>query len=181
MSQSTESTGPESLENEVSGSTAAPETENSASADEINYRERYMYLAAEFENTKKRFERDRLNTLKFANQDLMKDLISSLDLFDLTLTALRPDQDPKIKNIVVGIDMVQKQLLDAMKKHGLEKVNALGQAFDPNLHEAMDQEVNDQVPEGQVLREHCAAYLLAGRLLRAAKVVVARAPTASTK
>ena len=102
----------------------------------------------------------------------MRDIVASIDLFELTVNALANDPDVKVKNVVIGLEMVRKQMVDTLSRHGLEKIASLNKPFDPNLHEAVAQEQSNDVAENTVIREHQAGYLLNGRLLRAAKVVV---------
>jgi molecular chaperone GrpE len=147
-------------------------TEIEAKAEDP-YKDKYYYLAAEFQNTQKRFEREKVNMIKFGNENILKDIISVVDTFELTLSALKPDQDPKVKNIVVGLDMVNKQLMDVLRRYGLQKVETLGKEFDPNFSEAVAQEFKDGAKENEILSELQSGYTLNGRLLRAAKVTVA--------
>lgn len=135
---------------------------------------KYYYLAAELENTRKRFEREKENLLKFGNEKLLKSLLEVVDNLDRTVDSIKDDEDEKVKNIVVGIEMVQKQFLDSLGKFGLEEVKALGEIFDPNFHEAMAQNEDENAKEGEVLVEYQKGYILNGRLLRPSKVVVAK-------
>jgi molecular chaperone GrpE len=138
------------------------------------YKEKYYYLAAEYENALKRFEREKSNIVKFGSENILRDVLGSIDLFELTVNALVNEQDAKIKNITVGLEMIRKQMIDSLSRHGLERVSALNSPFDPNLHEAVAQEVKADVAENTVIKEHQAGYKLNGRLLRAAKVVVSK-------
>lgn len=133
---------------------------------------KYAYLAAELDNTQKRFERERENLLKYGSEKILKEMLEVVDNFERTVDAISSDEDEKVKNIVVGIEMVKKQLLDGLKKFGLEEVKALGEAFDPNFHEAVAQETVDGAKEEEITKEYQKGYTLNGRLLRASKVVV---------
>lgn len=150
------------------------QTDNSELLENQKYKEKYYYLAAEYENALKRFEREKSNIIKFGAENILKDVLSSIDLFELTVQALVHDQDPKIKNILVGLEMIRKQMVDNLSKHGLERITSLNALFDPNFHEAVAQEINAEVVENTVIKEHQAGYKLNGRLLRAAKVVVSK-------
>ncbi len=141
--------------------------------EEIDYKEKYFYLAAEYENFRKRMERERENTLKYGNEKVLSDLLEVVDTFERTIDMLRPDEDEKVKNLVVGLDMVNKLFLDKLDKHGLTPVESLGKDFDPNFHEAMAQEYMEGKKPNEVIKEFQKGYILNGRLLRAAKVVVA--------
>lgn len=141
--------------------------------EEIDYKAKYFYIAAEMDNYRKRMEREKDNLIKYGNERVLSDLIQIIDNFDRTIEMLKPDQDPKIKNIVTGIDMVQKQFIETLGKHGLTPVESIGKIFDPNFHEALAQEYVEGVKPNEIIKEFQKGYTLNGRLLRAAKVVVA--------
>ena len=141
--------------------------------EEIDYKAKYFYIAAEMDNYRKRMEREKENLIKFGNERVLSDLIQVVDNFERTIEMLKHDQDPKIKNIVVGMDMVTKQFLDTLSKHGMTVVQSVGKDFDPHLHEAMAQEYVEGAKPNQIVKEFQKGYSLNGRLLRAAKVVVA--------
>jgi molecular chaperone GrpE len=136
------------------------------------FKQRYYYLAAEFENYKKRVEKEKESLVKFGYEKILMDLLGVIDNFERTLEVLKKSEDEKSKNIVVGIDMIQKQLLAQLKKYGLEVVNAVGKEFDPNLHEAVSKAVKNDCDEETVLEEYQKGYTLHQRLLRPSKVVV---------
>lgn len=156
---------------ETEGQAQTPEVE--AKKEEIDFKAKYYYVAAEMDNYRKRMEREKENLLKYGNEKVLSDLLQVVDNFERTIEMLKHDQDPKIKNIVVGIDMVQKQFLDTLSKHGLTPVQTIGKDFDPNFHEALAQEYVEGAKPNQVVKEFQKGYTLNGRLLRAAKVVVA--------
>jgi molecular chaperone GrpE len=160
---------------EAQAKDAAEETpgQPEAKKDEIDFKAKYYYLAAEMDNYKKRVERERENLVKFGNERVLSDLLQVVDNFERTIDMLKHDEDPKIKNIVVGMDMVTKQFIDTLAKHGLTPVAAIGKEFDPHLHEAMAQEYVEGAKPNHVVKEFQKGYSLNGRLLRAAKVVVA--------
>ncbi len=159
---------------EVEGKTEPGEEkkEDSKVESEDNYKEKYFYLAAEMENLKKRLEREKSQVIKFGSENILRDLIQVLDTFELTKNALAQDEDEKVKNIFLGLEMVSKQFVDALKNHGLEKIEALGKTFDPNFHEAIAKEKDEEKEEMTILKEHQSGYALNGRVLRASKVVV---------
>jgi len=141
--------------------------------DEVDYKAKYYYIAAEMDNYRKRMEREKENLLKFGTEKVLTDLIQVVDNFERTIDMLKGDQDSKVKNIVVGLDMVKKQFVDSLAKHGLTEVESLGKDFDPNFHEAMAQEYVEGKKPNEIVKEFMKGYSLNGRLLRAAKVVVA--------
>lgn len=140
--------------------------------EENDFKSRFFYLAAETENMKKRFEREKDNLVKYGNEKILGDLIEVLDNFERTVDALRKDQDSKIQNILVGIDMVTKQFTKVLGKHGLEAVEAVGKEFDPNFHEAVAEREVEGKKDQEILEEYQKGYVLNGRLLRPSRVVV---------
>lgn len=138
-----------------------------------DFKAKYYYLAAEVENMRKRFEREKESLLKYGNEKILSSLISVVDNFDLTVNALKNDNDDKVQNIVKGIDMIRLQFLDILKQNGLTQVESLGKIFDPNFHEAVAQAPAPGKADQEIINEYQRGYLLNGRLLRAPKVVVA--------
>lgn len=163
---------PETEEKKAEGE-AQPQVKEEPKKEEIDYKAKYLYIAAEMENFRRRMERERENDLKFGNQKILTDLIQVIDNFDRTVDMLRNDEDPKVKNIVTGLNMVTKQFLDTLSKHGLTPIESVGKDFDPNFHEALAQEYQEGKRPNEVIKEFQKGYSLNGRVVRAAKVVVA--------
>lgn len=172
------------VENEVESEEIVPESdvkdvvEEEVRAGETlkegpDFKAKYYYLAAEVENMRKRFEREKENILKFGSEKILSNLITVVDNFDLTVNAIKNDNDEKVQNIVKGIDMVRSQFLDILKQNGLITVESLGKVFDPNFHEAVAQTPAEGKQNQEIITEYQKGYVLNGRLLRAAKVVVA--------
>ncbi|HYQ81020.1 MAG TPA: nucleotide exchange factor GrpE [Anaeromyxobacteraceae bacterium] len=134
--------------------------------------DRFLRAAADLENYKKRAARERDEAQKFANERLLKDLIPVLDNLERALLAA-PEGDPLAK----GVRLVLRAFEEALGRHGIKAFGALGQPFDPRLHEAVMQVVasGDQVP-GTVVLQHGRGFLLNDRLVRPAMVGVAVAP-----
>jgi molecular chaperone GrpE len=153
-----------------------PETEKASQEEpkkeEVDYKNRYFYLAAEMDNLKKRMEREKTNLIKFGNESILSDLVEVVDNFDRTIEMLRSDQDEKMKNIVTGLDMVKKQFVDVLGKSGLTAIESIGKTFDPNFHEAIAQEYVEGKKPNEVIKEYQKGYVLNGRLLRASKVIL---------
>lgn len=141
--------------------------------EEVDFKAKYFYIAAEMDNYRKRMEREKENLVKYGNERVLSDLIQVMDNFHRTIDMLKNDEDTKIKNIVSGLQMVEKLFMDTLGKHGLTPVESVGQEFDPHLHEAMAQEYVEGVKPNHVTKEFQKGYSLNGRLIRAAKVVVA--------
>ena len=153
---------------------SASETSPQKAQEEVDFKQKYYYLAAEMENMRKRFDREKQNLLKFGNERILSDLIEVIDNLDRTLDALEGEVDSKIKNIVVGVDMVRKQFIETLKNNGVERIEALGEKFDPNFHEAMSQQPADDKEEDTIINEFQKGYMLNGRLLRPSKVIVVK-------
>lgn len=141
--------------------------------EEVDYKAKFFYVAAEMENLRKRMEREKEQTLKYGQEKILSDMIDVMDNFERTVEMLKFDQDQKVKNIVFGLDMVKKIFTDAMSKHGLVALESVGKDFDPNFHEAMSQEYAEGKRPNEIIKEFQRGYTLNGRLIRAAKVVVA--------
>ncbi|MGI6344442.1 MAG: nucleotide exchange factor GrpE [Bacillota bacterium] len=133
--------------------------------EELN--RRYIRLQADFDNYRKRTLREREEQSVLAELALLENLLPVLDNFERAL-ANCPSDDPWVE----GVLLVQRQLLDILKRCGLEPIECLHQPFDPNLHEAVQREESSEVPDGTVLRELKTGYLYKGRLLRASVVIV---------
>ncbi|MEO0454151.1 MAG: nucleotide exchange factor GrpE, partial [Verrucomicrobiota bacterium] len=134
-------------------------------------KEKLLRLQAEFDNSRKRLERDKSEMIRYANESMLEDLLPVIDNFHLGLQAAEQGHDAKA--IVMGMNMVQKQLEQFLSEHGVEEVNAEGAEFDHNLHEAVKQEPSDTHQEGQVISQQRKGYKLRDRLLRPALVIVA--------
>ncbi|MEI6633377.1 MAG: nucleotide exchange factor GrpE [Chlamydiota bacterium] len=146
--------------------------EKAAKADE--YFDRLLRTAADLENYKKRAERERSDLLKFGQEELMGELIVVLDNFGRALDSA--GNSAAAKGMADGVSLIRKQLLTVLDKFGLRPVEAVGQKFNPELHEAVAQVETDAQPEGTVVGEQLRGYTLNGRLLRPAVVTVAAPP-----
>lgn len=149
-------------------------TDAKAQKEAEEWKEKYFYIAAEFQNAQKRFEREKENLLKFGSEKILKNLVSVIDNFDRTFDAIKNDEDEKIKNIANGIQMIQKMFIDTLEKEGLKKLNSLGEMFDPNFHEALSQMPAEGKKENEIIQVFEEGYELNGRLIRAAKVILAK-------
>jgi molecular chaperone GrpE len=144
-----------------------------AKKEEVDYKAKYFYVAAEMDNYRKRMEREKENLLKYGNERILNDLVQVIDNFDRTIEMLKSDDDPKVKNILTGLQMVSKQFLDTLGKHGMTPIESIGKDFDPNFHEALAQEYMEGKRPNEIIKEFQKGYILNGRVIRAAKVVVA--------
>lgn len=130
-----------------------------------------MRVAADFENYKRRQEREKEEMAKYAGQQVVANLLPVIDNFERALQA-ESGQDPA--SFVEGIRMIQKQLVDVLSKANVSVVEAKGQPFNPEFHEAIASEVNDEVEDETVLEEFQKGYIMHGRLIRPAIVKVSK-------
>jgi len=139
-----------------------------------DFKEKYFYLAAEMQNMQRRFDKEKESLLKFGSEKILKDLLEVVDNFERTLGFIKNDEDEKIKNIVVGIEMITDQMLKTLEKHGLKQVDAMGKEFDPNFHEAITTETKEDSDDEVITLVHQNGYTLNERLLRPAKVTIVK-------
>ena len=139
----------------------------------------YLRERADLENARKRHQRDKEDALRFANDRLLKEIIPVLDNLERAVDhADQADQaDDDNQGLLEGVNMTINQFRKALENFGVKPINAIGENFDPNLHQAMGQvETIEQAPN-TVVTEFQKGYLLHDRLLRPAMVMVAKAPT----
>jgi len=149
---------------------SAPEVDFQAEA--ARFKDLALRAQADLDNYRKRAVREKADAINYANTALLEKLLPILDNFELGLEAAR--SAPDAASIVQGMAMVEKQLQDFLRSHGVEPVTSIGQPFDPNHHEAVAQEHSADVPEGGVIRQMRKGYKLKDRLLRASSVVVSK-------
>ncbi|MFP6858596.1 MAG: nucleotide exchange factor GrpE [Roseibacillus sp.] len=140
------------------------------------WKERAIRAAADLDNFRKRMAREKSESLRYANQALLEELLPVLDNFEMGLQAAAAESD---STIFRGMEMVKKQLDEFLRGQGVEEIPAEGQVFDPNLHEAVAQEECSETEEGAVLRVIRRGFKRHDRLLRPASVVVAKSPAES--
>jgi molecular chaperone GrpE len=136
--------------------------------------DRLLRALAEADNVRRRVERSADERVKYANEGLLRDIVPVLDNFDRALAAARTPGSTT--NVVEGVELIQRELLRVLERHGLTRYSAVGQPFDPTRHEAIARVVSPTAAAGTVVDETGPGYLLNGRVLRAALVAVAAAP-----
>ena len=155
---------PETPENpEVPENPEKPET-----PAEPNWKDQYARTLADFDNYRKRVARDREELAQFAAKDILKDLLPTVDNLALALEKAENKEDPFVQGVKLAYDGFLKALAD----HGATPIDSLGEPFDANYHEALAQLPSPDVAEGVVMNEVKRGWLLHGKLLRAAQVVV---------
>jgi molecular chaperone GrpE len=146
-------------------------------------RDEYLYLAqrtrADFENYQKRMKRDLAEERRFAQVPLASDLLAALDNLERATAAA--EQAGEKGPLVQGVAMVQTQLLDILRRHGVIPIEAKGQPFDPNHHQAVSQQPSKEHPPMTVLQVLERGYMIHDRVLRPARVIVSAAPEQTDK
>ena len=149
---------------------SAEDASEGLQADLDRFRDLALRSQADFENYKKRSAREKEEAIKYANSSLLEKLIAIVDNFELGLEAARAEGEKS--PVFSGMNMVLKQLMDFLADSGLQPIDATGQKFDPNLHEAIAHEPSEKFPEGVVVRQTRRGYRMKDRLLRPSSVVV---------
>jgi molecular chaperone GrpE len=145
-----------------------------AERDRDELRDLARQTRADFENYQKRMQRDLAQERRYAQAPLAADLLPALDNLDRANAAAK--QAGETGPLVQGVAMVQSQVQDILRRHGITRMEAQGQPFDPNLHQAVMQQPSDSVPPGMVLQVLEQGYTINERVLRPARVVVSAAP-----
>jgi molecular chaperone GrpE len=141
-------------------------------------KDRLLRQQAEFENFKKRIDRERSDFVQFASAELMREVLNVLDSFELALRNVQGDgSSPKSGD---GFELIYKQLISSLKRFGLEPLEARGRKFDPHFHEAVSMQPTGDAEEGTVLEDLRKGYLLNGKLLRPSMVTVATVAVAES-
>mgnify|MGYP000633952686 CR=1 FL=1 len=155
---------------------ASPEDDLQAEIDDL--KQRLQRAMAETENVRRRADRERQEAMKYAAAPLAKDLLGVADNLRRALESVPAEKaqgDETVQNLLSGVEMTEKELLDAFAKHGIEKIAPdAGERFDPHRHEAMYEVPTDEQKPGSVVHVVQYGYLLNDRLLRPARVGVAK-------
>ncbi len=139
------------------------------------YEARYdqmLRTVAEFENTKKRAEREKEEFLKYALEGIVKDLIPTVDNIERAIESTKQSKD--FDALAEGIQMIHKQFLNLLERRGVTPIEAVGQPFDPTQHEAIMLMESEEFPENRVIQEFQRGYLLHDRVVRPAMVSVSK-------
>ena len=159
---------PEALEGQLAAVTAE---RDQFAAERAEMADRLLRARAEFDNARRRTERERSDFLQFAAMDLVKELLPVLDDFGRALHVETADRD-----YAKGVELIYQRLYDTLKKLGLEPIESVGGPFDPNVHQAVERVETDNAEDQTVLGEFQRGYNFKGKLLRPAMVRVAVNP-----
>ena len=153
-----------------------PEAQIEALKQEVNeYRDRMLRIAADSENFKKRMERDKESLVKYAGENILRDLLDTLDNLDRAIEQGQTDSEDngaKLTSMLEGLELTRKGLLSCLEKYDVSSLNSVGEPFNPNEQEALTMEPSEEVAANHVIREYVKGYRFKDRLLRAAKVTV---------
>jgi molecular chaperone GrpE len=161
---------------EINGSEVAEEVpsatlEAQLAAEKAEYKDRMLRTLADFDNFRRRAERDRSEYVQYAAMEIVRDLLPVLDDFKRALKVDTPDAE-----YAKGVELIYQRLFEILKKAGLEPIEAAGKPFDPNRQQAVDRVHTDEVDDQTVLEEYQSGYNFKGKLLRPAMVKVAVKP-----
>jgi molecular chaperone GrpE len=138
--------------------------------------DRFLRLQADFENFRRRALAERHDIYQYGHQNLVKDLLSTVDNLERAIGHTRESGSEDLETFLQGVELVQREFLGILETHSVCEIEALGKAFDPALHEAMAQVSDDSVAPNTVIDVLQKGYRLRDRLLRPARVIVAKAP-----
>lgn len=158
---------PEGGEQEIARKLEEKEKESAANYD------RYLRAVADLENYKKRMAREHAELVKYGNEKLIKDVLPILDSLDRALKQTN-DAPAEVQAFSDGLKLIEAQFMACLQKHGVEKIEARGNDFDPNFHQAVMMIESEDFEDNKVIEEFETGYLLNGRLLKPAKVSVSK-------
>ncbi len=156
---------------------APPAAAGDTSAELAELKDRHLRLAAEYDNFRRRSLKERQDLHNYANENVFKELLPIVDNLERAVThARREEQRPDSENLLQGIELTHRSLLQILAKHGVVEIEAQGQPFDPQVHEAVRRVPSSEHPPGTVVEVYQKGYKLKDRMLRPAMVAVASEP-----
>jgi molecular chaperone GrpE len=168
---------------DTAGDTADPIAE--AKREALEFKDKLLRTLAEMENLRKRTEREVLDARVYGIAGFARDVLAVADNMHRALEAIGPDlrdaADPKVKALIEGVELTERELMKILEKNGVQKFSPQGEKFDPNFHQAMYEVPTSDQPPGQVAQVIQAGYMIGDRVLRPALVAVskANAPTSA--
>ena len=140
-------------------------------------KETNLRLLAEIENLRKRFDKEREDTFKYAVTEFANEIILVVDNFSRvmeSISLIKKDNNDNVKPLIDGIDLIFKDFLKTLEKFDIKKIDCFGKKFDPNFHQAVSEEINNDKEVGEIIKIIQNGYLIKDRLLRPASVVIAK-------
>ncbi|WEX88361.1 nucleotide exchange factor GrpE [Sinorhizobium garamanticum] len=170
---------PEAAEaQEVETPAAAPDPLELAKAENAELRDKYLRLAAEMDNLRRRTERDVKDAKAYSVAGFARDMLAVSDNLRRALEAIPPEAkeagEAGLNALIEGVEMTERSMLAALERHGVKKIEPVGQKFDPNFHQAMFEVPNADVPNNTVVQVIQAGYVIGERVLRPAMVGVSK-------
>ncbi len=156
---------------------AAPAEADALAVENAELRDRLLRAMAEMENLRRRTEREKADTARYAISNFARDVLTIGDNLKRTVDHVPAEaaaQDPALKSFLEGVELTERELLNVLERHGVTRIEPLGQRFDPNTQQAMYEVPNPDVPEGTVVDVMQAGYTIGDRCLRPALVAVAK-------
>jgi molecular chaperone GrpE len=142
----------------------------------VENRDKYVRLLADFDNFRRRAHKDRQDVIQFGHENLVKDLLSTVDNLDRAIEHAHQNDGGDLASLLQGVELVQREFYAVFAQHEVHVIDAEGSEFDPSLHEAMAQVQDDTAAPNTVIEVLQKGYQLRDRLLRPARVVVAKSP-----
>ena len=149
------------------------ETETKAPDEAALYKDKYVRLLAEFDNMRKRHERERECLIKYAHEEVIVECLKLYDDLERSLLAFKSKEGTDV-NLVKGLEMVYNNMKELMGKYEVKPIESKGKPFDPNTQEVLMQQETSEFPDGVVMEELGKGYTLGGKVVRTAKVKVAK-------
>lgn len=169
---------PIAAEAAANGAATTPDPLEVAQATAKDWENKFLYLSADFENFRKRMQKERSDFLKFGHEDFIRDQLQILDNLERAVQhakSFSPEKQSPFGQVLLGVEMTMTQFQDSLRRQGVSELKAEGLKFDPLFHEAVAQEAAEGKEPDTILREFQKGYLLHGRLLRPARVVTVKA------
>ncbi|HYM98237.1 MAG TPA: nucleotide exchange factor GrpE [Aestuariivirgaceae bacterium] len=176
-------------DSEISAAAAVPETDpltlalqaiDAMRAENAEIKDRMLRTLADMENLRKRAEREKAEATLYAATNFARELLSVADNFSRALAAITPEQraaaDEVSSNLLAGIEVTERELLNVFERHGIRRIDAVGQKFDPHMHQAMFEVPTADQPPGTVVQVMQNGYAIGNRCLRPVLVGVSKAP-----
>lgn len=164
-------------EEEIVPHAAEPQTEPTV---EEEYKEKYLRLLADVDNTRKRMQKERQEMTRFAVDNVISEILGPIDNLENALQ-FTDHMSPDVRNWAQGFLMILGQFKDVLSNHGVTAFHSEGRLFDPELHYAIEKEETEEKPEGTILKEYVKGYRSGERTLRPARVKVAVSPEKNPK
>jgi molecular chaperone GrpE len=146
-------------------------------AEATDFKDKWLRAHAEIENVRKRTEREKEETAKYAITRLARDIVSVGDNFQRAISAVPADaaeSDPALKSFLEGVTLTERELLNALERHGIKRQVAMNEPFNPHLHQAVMEIPRSDVPEGTIVQVFQPGFMIEDRVLRPAMVAVAK-------